>query len=382
MENNIDLNYLLHGHIAGSLSDQEKLQLIQFLDNGENVKKWNGLIGKLYEETAGDASGYRDEEVEKMIQFILNYSVQKTSQPPVHRIHFLKTAWFRYAAAAILVIGVAAYLRNTQEKKNAETAQSNPVPVQNDVLPGSDKAILTLSNGQKVMLDSTAQQTITDGKLSINNKNGMLTYGKSAIVVYNTISTPKGGQYRLTLPDGTSVWLNAASSITYPTAFPGKDRMVSITGEAYFEVAKNLTKPFTVKTYKDEITVLGTSFNVNSYQDESIVKTSLLEGAVRIGDKVLKPGQAYLDGKVTETNLDQDLAWKNGVFNFNKADLPAVMRQLSRWYDIEVEYPSTLADKRFGGKMGRDLTLLQVLKLLNGVDMHFRLEDRTIVATP
>lgn len=305
-------------------------------------------------------------------------SAATLSTTPTHRIHFLRTAWFKYAAAILILLGSATYLyiSNQKEKPSVQTVQS--VPVQNDVLPGSDKAILTLSNGQKVQLNSIAQQTITDGKLSINNENGMLTYGKSDVIAYNNMTTPKGGQYRLTLPDGTNVWLNAASSITYPTSFSDKQRMVSIKGEAYFEVAKNPKQPFIVKAAKDEITVLGTHFNVNAYSDDPFMKTTLLEGAVRINNTVLKPGQAYINGLVVKTDIQQDIAWKNGIFNFNGIDLEKAINQVARWYDVNVIYEREIPNIRFAGKMGRDLNLSQVLKALDAMGLKFTINGKNL----
>ncbi len=198
----------------------------------------------------------------------------------------------------------------------------------------------------------------------------------------NTMSTPRGGQYKLTLPDGTKVWLNAASSITYPIAFSGKTREVRITGEVYFEVAKNKQKPFIVKTHKENITVLGTQFNINSYSDEPFTKTSLIEGSVSINNKILRPGEAYENGIITKTNIARDVAWKNGLFNFDGLDLPAAMRQLARWYDLDIEFEKNIPDKVIRGEMGRDLKLSQVQKILNMMEVKFRLEGRKMIVSP
>jgi ferric-dicitrate binding protein FerR (iron transport regulator) len=195
------------------------------------------------------------------------------------------------------------------------------------------------------------------------------------------METPKGGQYKLALSDGTIVWLNAASSITYPTSFPGKSRVVSITGEAYFEVAKNASKPFTVKTYKDEITVKGTSFNVNSYPDEPGIKTSLLEGLVEINQALLKPGNAYISGKIIKADLGKELAWKNGVFNFHHVKLADAMRQIARWYNVDVRYEGNVGEIELGGEIGRNLTLKQLLNGLQDKDIHFSLEDRLLTVS-
>jgi transmembrane sensor len=296
----------------------------------------------------------------------------------VHRVHFLKTAWVRYAAAILIILGIGAYLWNTEQKKTpASTAEASAKAVKNDVAPGSTKATLTLSNGQTVDL-TLETGVIKESGANIQNENGRLEYGKADKVVFNTMSTPRGGQYQLTLPDGTNVWLNAASSITYPTAFTTSTREVTITGEAYFEVRKNTAKPFVVKTQKEDITVLGTEFNVNAYANEPAMKTSLLEGSVKVGNSVLRPGQAYVNGTIIITNVQQDVAWKNGVFNFEGADLRTVMRQLERWYDIEVKITGTPKPGRFRGKLYRNLTLNQITNILNEMDITFRTEGRTL----
>ena len=232
-------------------------------------------------------------------------------------------------------------------------------------------------------MDETNTTVISDGGVVINKDKGALVYGKTNIVAYNTMTTPRGGQYRLTLPDGTQIWLNAASSITYPTAFVGPERKVEITGEVYFEVAKNEKMPFKVKLRDEtEIRVLGTHFNVNAYADEPLVRTTLLEGSVMINNSVLKPGQAYSNGKVTEADTEAAVGWKNGVFIFNRDNLTSVMRQLSRWYDVDVEYQGSLASRTFSGKIKRDLGLLDLLDGLKSTDVRFKIEGKKLIVTP
>jgi transmembrane sensor len=299
----------------------------------------------------------------------------------VHRVHFLKTAWVRYAAAIIILFGVGAYLWNTQQKEKPLITESKPAPVKNDISPGSTKATLTLSDGRKVEL-TPATGTIEESGTNIQNTNGRLEYGKADKVVFNTMSTPRGGQYQLTLPDGTNVWLNAASSITYPTAFTSNTREVTITGEAYFDVRKNPSKPFIVKTPKEKITVLGTQFNVNAYSDEPVMKITLTQGSVMVADKKLKPGQAYVNGSITSTNIAHDLAWKNGFFAFEDADINTIMRQLSRWYDVQVKYAEEIPVGEFSGEIGRNLTLSQVMKVLSKVRINFKIENNTIIILP
>ena len=192
-----------------------------------------------------------------------------------------------------------------------------------------------------------------------------------------------GGQYRLVLPDGTKVWLNAASSITYPASFQDKERKVSVSGEVYFEVAKNADKPFIVDVDGGaKIEVLGTHFNVNAYANEPAIKISLLEGSVKSGGIVLQPGQALINGKVITTDLERDVAWKNGLFNFNGLDLPTAMRQLARWYSLEVKFEGGVPNKVIRGKMGRDLSLSQVLNILEKMELNFRIEQKTLIVTP
>ncbi len=314
-------------------------------------------------------------------EFPLDISEEVPGVPFVHRIHFLKTAWFRYAAAIILIItGITLYysLFHTPQP-NREVIQNAPLSIPNDILPGFNRAVLTLSDGNKVELNSAASETIADGTLSIENKNGQLIYQDRDRSVINTMTTPRGGQYQLTLPDGSKVWLNAASSITYPTAFNGEAREVSITGEVFFEVTKNARQPFIVRTYKEDIEVLGTEFNVNAYEDEPHLKTSLIAGSVKIGNQTLRPGQAMINGQVIRTDVKQDVAWKNGYFNFNGADLAVVLRQLSRWYDINIQIRNPPSKRKFSGELPRNLTLQQVIHILEVMNVQFTIENKTLI---
>lgn len=378
--NNDPENVLVFQEEISKLGDQAKFSMFQ----NESWEKIVALIAEKEKFTfkfpvTGAFDGPSQKQVE--LQNIDNLR-QSVSQIP--RIRFWNTLFFRYAAAIIIVLGlgVAAIIGLTgKEIVHTPVADVVPAPAV-EVLPGSDKAVLTLSDGKMIALDSSANAVLQHH--GIANADGMVSYMASQETFsMNTLTTPRGGQFKLRLNDGTMVWLNAASSITYPTFFKGRQREVSIIGEAYFEVAKNPAQPFIVHTRSESITVIGTRFNVSAYPDESFIKTSLVEGSIKVDQFVLTPGTAYAAGKIIDTDILQDIAWKNGYFNFNGADLPTVMRQLSRWYDIEVKYPPKLMDnKRFGGKMGRDLTLSQVLKLLSSVDMHFKLEGRTVIVSP
>ncbi len=291
--------------------------------------------------------------------------------------------------AAILLIGIGVYIWNSS--LNDKRSQENIVQTNStkkDIAPGGEKAVLTLADGSTINLDSAANgQLAMQGNVKvIKLSNGELRYqipgqvlnDKNDRAVFNTMSTPKGGQYKLILPDGTNVWLNAASSITYPTVFAGKEREVKITGEVYFEVAKNEQKPFIVKTHDESIRVLGTEFNVNSYVDEPFIKTSLVEGVVSIANKILHPGEAYRNGIITKTNIEQDVAWKMGFFNFDNTDLGSMLRQISRWYDINIVYSSAIPDLRFEGRVRRDLSLSQMLRLLDNLEVKYKVNGKML----
>ncbi len=309
--------------------------------------------------------------------------------------------WHWIAAAAVLIaITTATFLSVDRQSGNTEVAIAKSTKT--EILPGGNKATLRLANGQIITLDSAANGSLaTQGNAKIVKlSNGQVVYtveGKVATeVMYNTMSTPNGGQFKLKLPDGTDVWLNAASSITYPTAFVGKNRIVTVTGEVYFEVAKDKSKPFHVKVNDMDVEVLGTHFNINSYPDESNIKTTLLEGSVKVSmgksSKMLSPGQQAVAVPSDQTvgnkgsieiknnvDIEQAIAWKNGLFNFSKVSLPEVMRQIARWYDVEIEYRGQIKPKKFGGEIQRDLSLPEVLEGLRETGIHYRIEGRKLI---
>lgn len=316
---------------------------------------------------------------------------------PLSRYHQYRR-WGGVAAAIVLITAGAAFFRIQQRAR--KVAVPAPIAaVTHTVTPGGNKAILTLSNGTTILLDSAANGMLAQqGSTSVMKlSNGQLSYqgnGGAAAgeILYNTMSTPRGGQYQVTLPDGTRVWLNASSSISYPTAFPGKERKVAVKGEAYFEVAKNVQQPFKVVVNGVAVDVLGTHFNVNGYGDEAATRITLLEGSVKISkgltSAMLKPGQQALvaeNDHIQFNNgvaVEEAVAWKNGLFWFNGVDLPGIMRQLSRWYDIEVEYEGVIPPRHFTGHVFRDLSLTEVLKILALSHVHFRLEGRKLIVTP
>ncbi|RYY06564.1 MAG: DUF4974 domain-containing protein [Sphingobacteriaceae bacterium] len=270
-----------------------------------------------------------------------------------------------------------------------------------EALPGSSKATLTLGNGKKIILNevrngqvvrfaNVSVQKIMDKQLAYISKK---TTGKtaSAKTEYNTITVPKGGQYQLSLSDGTQVYLNSESALTYPVAFSGNKRSVVLTGEAYFEVTKNAHLPFLVDVNgKQKIEVLGTHFNVEAYADENVINTTLLEGSVKIAtaqnETILKPGQIAINKnkqflKVKQANLEEVMAWKNGLFIFNNESIVSIMKKISRWYNVDVAYEGNLENINFVGNYARSKSLTNLLKSIALMDkVYFKTEGRRITA--
>ena len=294
-----------------------------------------------------------------------------------------------WAASITVVLGVAAYLLYSESE-----TPSTPAVATTAILPGRDGAILTLSDGTQVMLDSLGSGPISlreGATITLTDNNLSYPAGEPAAeTVYHTMATPKGRQFSLTLPDGSRVWLNAASSIRYPTAFTDAERRVEVTGEAYFEVTRNASKPFRVMIGDaSSVEVLGTRFNVNAYRGEERSHTTLLEGSVRVrsGDKqlMLQPGQqAQLSEEIyliEDIDVNGIIAWKNGFFNFEGLPLREVMHQLERWYDIEVIYQSNVPDVVFRGKVYRNLPFEDLCYILQKMGVKFTLAGRTLIIT-
>lgn len=322
----------------------------------------------------------------------------KKDIPEFNKGTFSLSTGFLYAAASVAVVFVTLIFLFRKEISKTEEKHSAQM-VSNDIKPGSAKALLTLSGGKKILLQDRAMDFDQNGVRISNNAEGTLAYSKSssASSVINFLETPRGGEYHLVLPDGTGVWLNSASSLTYPTAFNGDERIVDLRGEAYFEVAKvksNNGKRVPFKVRLDNgyyIDVLGTHFNIMAYADEEQLKTSLFEGAVRFYSKtsknLLEPGQTAAvnvkeGGRITvveSENTEKILAWKNHFFVFDGDDLRTVMRQLSRWYDVTVEYEAGVPNDHHHGSISREMPLSQVLKVLRLSGVDFRVEGKKII---
>ncbi len=315
-----------------------------------------------------------------------------TAVIPASRIN-----WSRYVVAAslagVLAVGVWLYVKYSSVAKT-NMPLSLASNFKNDVKPGSDKALLTLSDGSTVVLDSIGSGTIAQqGNTKIVKvDNGRLAYNalneKPGEITYNTLTTPAAGQFQVALPDGSKVWLNNASSLRYPVAFTGKVREVELKGEAYFEIAHNAAQPFKVRVGTMLVDVLGTSFNIAAYEDESHVKTTLLTGGVRVSEgavnTLLKPGEQVQVNAAGEFSAPQEvdaegvIAWKNGLFHFERADIHTVMKMLARWYDVDVFYEGPVTSHLFGGDLQRNLNLSQVLEILQKNQVHFSLEGKKI----
>lgn len=311
----------------------------------------------------------------------------ETKSKPVLRL------WPKIAIAAsfLLVLGAGLFFYQSNVNRiNPQFAKTSHY--KNDIAPGSVKATLTLADGRKITLDGAKNGALAEqtGIQITKTADGQLIYtvsdSKSAnSSAFNTIETPKGGQYQISLPDGTKVWLNAASSMKFPVSFStSKQRKVELNGEAYFEVAHNKKQPFVVKTNRQEVEVLGTHFDVKSYADEKNTKTTLLEGSVRLNSgTLLKPGQQGVSNgsglQVKQVNVEEELDWKNKQFVLNDEDLESVMRRLSRWYDVEVVYEGEPADIQFVGVVSSTRNISGVLKLMERTGkVDFSIEGRTI----
>lgn len=341
-----------------------------------------GMVNTQIEAFHGPATpdSHDPAEWQQLVTGIL--AADKPRQPS--RIRHIHWKWAA-AASILLLTGIAWWW--TQPAKTRAPVHTQAAP---DVAPGGNKAILTLSDGSQITLDSAGNGLLAQqgGSKITKMANGQLVYDNAGTdagkILYNTMSTPLGGQYSLILPDGSKVWLNAGSSITYPTAFTGSERKVTVTGEAFFDVAKNARMPFRVTANNTTVDVLGTHFNINAYTDEAAIKTTLVEGAIRVSahnrQMVLKPGQqarvSHNDVQVADqVDLSAITAWKEGYFSFTNADLPTVMRELARWYNLEVSYEGKIPDRVFNGEIGRSLTLSQVLKGLSKTRIKYRIED-------
>ena len=357
---------LINRYVKGEATENELLAFFGLLNTTE--------LDSLIEE-------HMDAEIRSML------GKEQTAKEP-------KKSLWKYTAAAtvLLCLGWVSYYVLHKAPVKQYVAQHQ---IQ-DIGPGSNKAVLTLADGKKITLTGAKNGKLADqGSITINKTNdGQLVYhpgstSDAQTITYNVIETPRGGQYHLTLADGTQVWLNAASSLKYPASFSGHERKVELTGEAYFEVAHNKEKPFRVISNRQEVEVLGTHFNINAYSDEKVVKTTLVEGSVKISsgaiNKTLKPDeQAQLEnGNILIANVDVNevVAWKNGLFHFDHATLQSAMRQIARWYDVDVVYEGAIPKTVINGEAYRNMKASQVFEVLGYLNVKFRIEGKKIIVS-
>jgi hypothetical protein len=303
-------------------------------------------------------------------------------------------------AAILLVVGLGVFFYTQRHLEGSEATRDL---LANDIKPGGNKAYLVLSNGKRLSLTDAANGELAKeaGVEITKTADGQVVYKTESDIsgrhpefssgsrtsysnALNTIETPRGGQYQIRLPDGSKVWLNAASKLIYPVSFTGRgQREVSLDGEAYFEIYKNKLQPFVVKSKNQKVTVLGTHFNINSYSDEKDTKTTLLEGSVKVNDATLKPGeQATLANnqiKVTQVNTELALAWKNNQFMFESQHIESIMRMIARWYDVEIVYYGAAPTEKFGGSISKFQNVSKVLQILELTgSVHFKIEGKII----
>lgn len=371
---------LIRKYLDGNCTSEEKAVLESwYLENLKDVDV--------------DSQNLDYEDIEEEIWLRIEKSSGLSKQP---RKLFYKIA----VAASILIVSAVAFLFYNSESPEKQIITKF---VKTEIQPGKNKAILTLADGRKVILDNNQNGLIetqggtifnksTKGLLVYNRlRNHTNTYNRAERLAHNTISTPNGGEYQIILPDGTKVWLNSASSLSFPVEFSEKDRKVNLLyGEAYFEVTQNKDKPFKVEVNGAEIRVLGTHFNVSAYADEPDVTTTLLEGSVQIAkdnnEVLLKPGQKAINIKntnkfnISDAKVEEALAWKNGYFKFHDENIKSIMTRVSRWYDIDVVYEGYMQDKNYGGTFSRSNSLSDLLKNLERTGtIHFKIEGRRVL---
>lgn len=365
---------LLDKYLRGSISPDEVNSLLDSLEDDAMRLQWEQAIGGMLEQTQAKA----------MTDILAAQTQQK-------KPHHIKLYAIAATILALLATGILYFTRNHQQPP-VQIATTHPPAI----APGGNKAILTLADGSQITLDSASNGAIAhQGNVQvIKLNNGQLAYKADAAgtneLHYNRLVTPRGGQFMIILPDGSKVWLNAATALRYPTAFRGHTREVELSGEAYFEIAPDAHQPFVVKVNNMAVKVLGTHFNIMGYADENSIQTTLLEGAVQVQHNTagvrLQPGQqASLQGDnmtvKKDVDVDEIVAWKNGYFHFNHASLPGVMRQISRWYDVEVIYEANIPEREFGGKIERNSSLNDILKILELSNVHYKIKGRTIIIT-
>jgi len=394
---NDHIRELLIERIAGTISEEDAAKLERALAEdrsayllGETLSdQFESLHGRRYLNNLNPQEGWlrllQTLESEEPVNALANVEPKITQLFSTRKLAMV-------AAVLLLACAWGGVWLHQRQRLSLQTATVQPEPT--SVASEGKQVVLTLANGKSIVLDNAENGVLAKtGDIEIHKTaDGQLVYqvtqtgedgGQPGL---NTISTPSGGQYQIILPDNSKVWLNTASSLKFPSAFRGNTREVELVGEAYFEVTKNSSMPFIVKSKLGEIEVLGTGFNVMAYADESLMKTTLVEGSVKItgkGTKVLRPGeQAILDQetmRVERVDVDGALAWKNNLFQFNDTPIEVIMREVSRWYNVEVVYREKIPDRSFTGKISRDVSISEFLEMLSYTGLRFDIDGKRVI---
>ncbi|MBO9204182.1 MULTISPECIES: FecR family protein [Niastella] len=392
------IRYLIGQYMNDELTAQQQAELLQLLGQHEERELIEMLREMMEAESVG-ATAVDADAMQASLQRVLSADKPVAEMPG--RVLTISRRWRWVAAAAcLLAVGITGYvLLNKKSTTVPVAATSNPY--KNDVQPGGQKAMLTLADGKQIVLDSAGNGLLAQqGNAQVVKEGAGLKYqsagsGRSD-VTYNTLSTPRGGEYKLILPDGSKVWLNSASTLRYPTAFTGSTREVALEGEGYFEVTKLAAKPFRVITKTQFIEVLGTHFNVNAYSDEAATKTTLLEGKVKVMNDersaILKPGeQASVSQSsqksqpitVQTVDVEETVAWTNGQFIFREQRIESIMKQISRWYNVEVAFAGKPTQEGFTATIPRSVPVSKVLRYLELTTLvHFKIDGNRITVLP
>ncbi|BDU25147.1 FecR family protein [Flavobacterium sp. GSB-24] len=368
---------LIHKYLSGTATPQERELLDSWYQNQQtNSQQWV-------------ADSFDEEQVIKQEMFAeINAAISPEKVRSIRPV-------YKYVAAAsvILLVGSITFFLGTSKQTDSK---SNPIVVTTNLPGGTNGAVLTLASGEKVQLNNSAAN-----KISLGEATGISSYNDSVLryedsknkankqIAYNTLTTPYGRQFSLVLSDGTKVYMNAGSTLEYPVVFQGSERLVKLSGEAYFEVVHNSKIPFRIKVKEQIIEDIGTAFNVSAYKDEKSAAVTLVEGSVKVKKKqsevIIKPGEqaVTVDGNnnitVREADFDSALAWKNGLFHFSDQQLDVVLKQIARWYNLEIEYQGGIPSKTINGEIYRNMDGVQVLAVLKNLGVNYKLEGNKLI---
>lgn len=376
------LNYLIERYLNSSATDQELKELNDWYADVDYGDK--GLDEWIREEHG----------LENITARMFRSFTNKVNTDKKRRSKIVNLQIGAIAASLMVFSGLVFLIKTPTKRQTIATKKSVNIP------PGNSVAILTLANGQKIILNAqpTGKVSLQNGVSIIKKRNGLLTYTLTPASTattgntFNSVETPRGGQYQVVLPDGTEVWLNAASKLTYPTRFNTKDRCVKLSGEAYFEVAHDPNHPFHVLFGNQDVKVLGTHFNISAYPDDAESKTTLLQGSITLTKSGVKqpvlliPGQQATSSaaagniSVQTVNTDQVISWKNGYFQFDNMKISSIMKVMGRWYDVDIKYKHVDQNERFGGTFSRNTNLNDILDNIENIgNAHFEISGRTII---